>query len=360
MLSARLPQLGQAHSRARPHLRPLDLAAPPTLSHKSSSVSLTHPAHSIFANTNTSSPRRTGSLLTPPLTPSSSFASSATSATTSERDNIVPSTPPEGGSPLRWGALKQAALAKSRRVGSGYFTPPSAKDEREREIDIAASGVGGPTLAELSARFGKIELDDTTPRLEKTQTLSLDRSQIDGETALEKEKELEDILGPDDGEPTRFLLVCHIPPTTPIEKLRDAFGTRDIKGIHVRFQATHGAVFLAYFDVRTATRSRRALHGATIAELCSLPGTDRLADERTPLSVRGVSTPSLQKLIGQSPLVVEMDASFVVSVENRIVTPGDMQQLLTSFGELMSFNVVGNQGAAQVCMDSPIYAPCDR
>ena len=121
----------------------------------------------------------------------------------------------------------------------------------------------------------------------------------------------------------------------------------------MRYRETHGAVFLAYYDVRSATHARRTLHGKTLVDLLGLASSDEKAgacldNQRTPLSVRPVSARRMEELIGPSAFVAETDGAFVVSVENRVVQPADMQQLLSSFGELMSFTAVGSENIIQV------------
>ena len=45
----------------------------------------------------------------------------------------------------------------------------------------------------------------------------------------------------------------------------------DIKGILVRFQAAHGVIILAFFDVRHASRARKQISGQTLAGLQNVP-----------------------------------------------------------------------------------------
>ncbi|KAF7790319.1 hypothetical protein EIP86_001273 [Pleurotus ostreatoroseus] len=418
--------------RARPHLRPLDLAASPKLTHKSSfssSASLSSPsaaaslslAYPLFA-LGGASPRRSGTgsgglgpLLTPPLTPSSSFASSegeASAGTSSvgERgrdrdrdryndlgregegkgDGVMPGTPPEGGSPLRWANisygrkdLKERETLARRR--SGYFTPREGGgggSPLDLGLDLGfgagvggRGGIGGTTLAELSARFGRMEAgeggaEDVTPRMEKT--FCLEKTE-EGDVGRDKERErmvreFEDVLREDaeggEGEATRFLLILNIPKTTPPQALRRAFGGADVKGILVRFLAPLGAVFLAYYDVRAAARARRAVQGRVFADISC--GSGSIGDERepdtlgesgsggsagagagTPMDARCVSARGMARLLGPSAFVAEMDGACVVRVEGRTVLPADVQRLMGSFGEVMAFQAVGGQSDGQ-------------
>ena len=152
--------------------------------------------------------------------------------------------------------------------------------------------------------------------------------------------------------------VRNVPSTTPVSTLRLAFGTRDVKGILVRYRESHGIVFLAYYDVRSAASARRTLQGKTLVDLLGLTGDESSLDsQRTPLIVQAVTAQAMEKMIGPSEFVAETDGAFVVSVENRVVQPADMQQLLASFGELMSFSSVAtdNQTQVRLVLNSDAY-----
>lgn len=135
----------------------------------------------------------------------------------------------------------------------------------------------------LAASLGNM---DVTPRDERkmnldAQCLAPDVSPIKM-LNLESEKVadavcsrflLVSILSPFPMFPTRIYSSLHpkvgnIPSSAQSGMLRTAFApTGDIKGILVRFQATHGVIILAFFDIRHAARARKQIVGQTFPGL---------------------------------------------------------------------------------------------
>ncbi|KAI1796412.1 RNA recognition motif 2-domain-containing protein [Ganoderma leucocontextum] len=315
--SSSLPLQGPA--RHRPHLRPLDLASSPSSSPtKKDGIS--------------DLARRPPSLLTPPLTPSSSFNGAT---------NDTPSTPPDLHSPLRWvssserdrtyssahsaytatiKAFMPTPTAAAHNVG--YLTPTSARSH-SLSSDDGSGAIAAPDSAHdvstLATGLASVAL---TPRDEHACVLDRQDEQpvfdIDiGETSCDK--------------PTRLILVRNVSPTAPANVLRETFsGMGDIKGILARFQATQGIVLLAFYDTRHAARAFRHITANQVTTL----GDDRLV-------ATFVSPVQVEKLAGKSDFLSEMDGSFFVTVEARSVAPRDVQNLLASFGELASFDGAG-------------------
>lgn len=152
------------------------------------------PRKDTFSNSmrvNSGSPNRITTLLTPPLTPSSSFNSASTVATESEFGgdaDVVPSTPPDGGSPLTWGKLR---LSQKR--------PSIVEVGVADDVPVALASTGD-SVAELNARMRRMDL---TPRFEKKFVFgNLGEQGIqmfaEGEKASEEEARA-----------SRFLLVRH-------------------------------------------------------------------------------------------------------------------------------------------------------
>ena len=71
-------------------------------------------------------------------------------------------------------------------------------------------------------------------------------------------------------------------------------------------------------------------------------------DIQRPLSARGIARDALERVLGQSAYVAEMDGALVVRVKNRVVQPADVQKLLASFGDLMTFVVVGSGSVTEM------------
>ncbi|OSD03965.1 hypothetical protein PYCCODRAFT_1364856 [Trametes coccinea BRFM310] len=336
-----LPNLGLPHSyglapaiflpqgpvRHRPHLRPLDLASTPSSSptKRDSSFELL---------------RRPQTLLTPPLTPSSSFNSAS---------NDTPATPPEPHSPLRWvnssdrdrafaaahtaysTGLKSLVSASSssgaNNANAGYLTPTSARSCSMSSDDHNGFASAPAASSELANMSSGLASADATPRDERTFQLDgpADASQdMDfGETSTEAV--------------TRFLLVRNVPPTAPSGALLDAFSTLgDVKGILARFQATRGVIILAFHDTRHARRALRQITGHTFSAL-----------EDARLEAAFVSPAQVEKLTGKSEFISELDGSFFVTVEGRAVLSRDVQNMLSSFGELASFSAAGSDPCDQ-------------
>ncbi|TBU64511.1 RNA recognition motif 2-domain-containing protein [Dichomitus squalens] len=316
-LSPSLPLQGSA--RHRPHLRPLDLASSPS----SSPTKKDGPSHLA---------RRPPSLLTPPLTPSSSFNGTS---------NDTPFTPPDPLSPSRWASSTDrdhtyTLIHPSYSAGSktymttpttaahdvGYLTPTSARSQ-SLSSDDGTGKVQTPSAAQdVSTLATGLASVDITPRDERTcVVVGLDEAPVSdleiGEATSDK--------------PTRLVLIRNVPSTASATVLREAFsGIGDIKGILARFQYPHGVVILAFYDSRDATRALRQISANQIPTL---------GDAR--LSAAFVSPADVERLTGKSEFLAELDGSFFVTVEARSVAPRDVQNLLASFGELASFDGAG-------------------
>ncbi|KAI9067082.1 hypothetical protein FKP32DRAFT_1564289 [Trametes sanguinea] len=336
-----LPNLGLPHSyglapalflpqgpvRHRPHLRPLDLASTP-----SSSPTKRDPSFELL--------RRPQTLLTPPLTPSSSFNSAS---------NDTPTTPPEPHSPLRWvntperdrafaaahtaySAGLKSFVSVSSSIGAsntnaGYLTPTSARSGSMSSDDHSGFASAPTDSPELAAMVSGLASAEATPRDERT-------FQLDGPAEASQDME----FGETSTEAvTRFLLVRHVPPTAPSGALLDAFSTLgDVKGILARFQATRGVIILAFHDTRHALRALRQIAGHTFSTL-----------EDARLEAAFVSPAQVEKLTGKSEFISELDGSFFVTVEGRAVLSRDVQNMLSSFGELASFSAAGSDPCDQ-------------
>jgi hypothetical protein len=110
-----------------------------------------------------------------------------------------------------------------------------------------------------------------------------------------------------------------------------------IKGIFVRFQATHGVVILAFFDTRQAAKVVKLMTNAVAARLFIAMGGTAEEGVETALQCRFLSVDGLCKvisfrfsrviflillqLIGKSSFVEETNGQFFISVEERESCP---------------------------------------
>ena len=190
-----------------------DYAAPPHDHRPTRTCSLlTYPkSKKKLSVTSSGSPRRTHILLTPPLTPSSSF-NSASGTESSDRDNdadsFLPSTPPPPDSPLR--SAWNAAGGKFRNVGpfgnNVYLSPVSGD-----------SDIGDPFPSRLrriqsSSNVGSASPDgsaEITPRVEKTFALNSTEQGL-SERAIEILMTFKGVV-----DPTPFVLVRAVPYSYP-------------------------------------------------------------------------------------------------------------------------------------------------
>ncbi|KAI0958378.1 hypothetical protein AcV7_004213 [Taiwanofungus camphoratus] len=316
------------HARYRPRLRPLDLAAAPDTPRLP--VSSKHSAPG--------SPARPAPL-TPPLTPASSFHSAA-------HDAPGHADPPDPPSPLRWlhaaaeraypsagpdpacsPATRKGTAAEAASTHAGYLTPSSGRSQSiSSDADsgyATVAGVGVDVVAALAAGMSGV---DITPRDERPAALGVPDA---GASPSADSSAVFDAALDENTPASRFLLVRNVPPAASSAKLRDAFApTGDIKGIHVRFQAS-GLVILAYYNVRHAARARRQISGHSFA--C-------LDDVR--LEAGFITLERLEMITGKSPFIAETDGALLLSIEGRPLQPADVQNVLLSFGELMSFGDV--------------------
>ncbi|KAF8504247.1 RNA recognition motif 2-domain-containing protein, partial [Hysterangium stoloniferum] len=104
----------------------------------------------------------------------------------------------------------------------------------------------------------------------------------------------------------------------------------DLKGIFVRFQPDHGAIVLAFFDLRHTIRAHRQISTHTFFD-------------GVQLTSRFISPKNLRSLIGQSNFVSQNDGELHIStsfagpeVELDALA---LQNVLASFGDLRVFNV---------------------
>ncbi|KAI0356223.1 hypothetical protein OH77DRAFT_243296 [Trametes cingulata] len=319
----------QGPARHRPHLRPLDLASSPA-----SSPTKKEPSFDYL--------RRPSTLLTPPLTPSSSFNSNS---------NDTPTTPPEPHSPLRYvnpadrerafatahsaySAGLKSIMSASTSAGAGatmnggYLTPTSARSQSTSSSDdgpgFSAALTATPDASALASGLASAEM---TPRDERTFVL-------DGQAT----PALDLGIGEASTEAvSRLIAVHHVPPTAPSNVLLEAFsGLGDVKGILARFQTSHGVVILAFYDTRHAARALRQIAGHKFSAL-----------DDVRLEAAFVSPTQVEKLTGKSEFVSELDSSFFVTVEGRSVMPKDVQKMLASFGELTAFSAAGSDPCDQ-------------
>ncbi|KZT65945.1 hypothetical protein DAEQUDRAFT_490578 [Daedalea quercina L-15889] len=308
------PHLAQRlQARYRPHLRPLDLAATPTTPTKSQYAS---PGK----RSTTSSPCRPAALLTPPLTPSSSFNSTAQDG---------PSTPPEANSPLRWvhnmPESPTAMKGHSSLPHGGYLTPTSVRSQSmSSDSGYAKSTVGaGPDA--MSALATGLASVDITPRDERKDVLGTPT--IAGDVPGAQTPSFDFGETREETQSSHFLLIRSVPPSAPATKLRDVFSlTGDVKGIWVRFQETHGIIVVAYYDIRHAVRARRQIVSQ------ALPGLEEVR-----LEAVFITPERLEMITGKSSFVDETDGSLFVTFEDRRFQPSSLQNVLSSFGELLSF-----------------------
>ncbi|KDQ53615.1 hypothetical protein JAAARDRAFT_430277 [Jaapia argillacea MUCL 33604] len=309
------PSITRTYQIPRPHLKPLDLAASPPNS------SAPYPTPS----TPTSKSRpltRPANLLTPPLTPSSSFGDSSSGST---HTNGFGTSPQFSGSPsARW----------RRSMASHGQTTPST--DRSRSLDH------DPTID----TSGDVD-DNLVATLQSS--LSLEEGNKASSTT-----------------PSRFLLITHVPKILEAESLKALFAPfRDgINRMNIKLQAEYGVVILAFYDEKEAEKAKARIGGLSVKSAfptqcqrglgrdqkngpfneCGREGAETGEGK---LGVGYVSAAKLRQLIGESGFAdeVERQAEFYLSIDSAPeVSKGisvDMSKVtntLGSFGALKSFD----------------------
>lgn len=177
----------------RPHLRPLDLAAAPTTPTKSKYP----PSGKRSAS---GSPCRPTVMLTPPLTPSSSFNSNAQDG---------PTTPSEASSPLRWvhnmPDSPTALKGHSPLPHGGYLTPTSIRSQSmssDSGYAKSSASSGSDVMTSLENGLSSV---DITPRDERTVVLGTPTA---NNKAVSPHPPPFDLTSTrEEAQPSRFLLV---------------------------------------------------------------------------------------------------------------------------------------------------------
>ncbi|OCH88259.1 hypothetical protein OBBRIDRAFT_780412 [Obba rivulosa] len=312
----------QAQARYRPRLRPLDLASSPT-------ASPTKPKGMGSGRGSISgSPYRPSAMLTPPLTPHSPFSSDQT--------NETPSTPPEAHSPLRWVhnanspySAGDPHLSPTHLKGvlpfprGGFLTPSSGRSQSmsSDEWSYASTGITSSSDA-LSSLVNGVASIDITPRDEKKSHLDQPSTEKSAPSHI-----FSDVKSQTES-PSRFLLICNVPPSASSAALRTAFDPcGDIKGILPRFQAEHGVVILAFHDLRQAIRARKVICAQTFPCL-----------DGARLDAAFIMPEQLETIIGKSAFVAETDGVLIVSVENGRFDAASLRNIFSSVGDLKSFS----------------------
>lgn len=180
-------------------------------------------------------------------------------------------------------------MVEAASTHAGYLTPSSGRSQSiSSDADsgyATVAGVGVDVVAALAAGMSGV---DITPRDERPAALGVPDA---GASPSADSSAVFDAALDENTPASRFLLVSapfasvflralasdcahvhsvrlqvrNVPPAASSAKLRDAFApTGDIKGIHVRFQAS-GLVILAYYNVRHAARARRQISGHSFA-----------------------------------------------------------------------------------------------
>ncbi|EPS96290.1 hypothetical protein FOMPIDRAFT_110170 [Fomitopsis schrenkii] len=303
----------------RPHLRPLDLAAAPTTPTKSKYP----PSGKRSAS---GSPCRPTVMLTPPLTPSSLFNCNTQDG---------PTTPPEATSPLRWvhnmPDSPTALKGHSALPHGGYLTPTSIRSQSmssDSGYAKSSASSGSDVISSLETGLASV---DITPRDERTAVLG---TPTPNKEPVSPQPPPFDLDSTREGETSsRFLLVRNVPASASSSKLRDVFAaTGDVKGIWVRFQETHGIVVLAFYDARHAIRARRQISSQVLRGL-----------EDACLETMFIAPENLETITGKSSFVDETDGALFVSFEDRRFQPSSLQSVLSSFGDLLSFEATDPQ-----------------
>ncbi|KAF8573523.1 hypothetical protein K439DRAFT_958245 [Ramaria rubella] len=287
----RFPPAPAVQSPPRPSVGPLDVASPPA---------------------------KASLPLTPPLTPASAR----------------PADPSEL-SPL---------LARSSRSNSldiahcftPYAFPPHAAD-----FSPVSQWSSSDSLASLPSMHASSRLpSEHAPRVSFPTADALDASLLPSPTSPTRPTHPPRALDPashsehehehDAQPPSRFLFISGVPKSATSQDLKQAFlGWGDLKGIFVRFQAEHGVIILAFFDIRHTTRAHRQI------------STHAFFDG-VRLSSRFISAQELRNLIGQSNFVNQNDGELSISTsfvgpEIELDAPA-LQNVLASFGDLRSFS----------------------
>lgn len=152
-----------------------------------------------------------------------------------------------------------------------------------------------------------------------------------------------------------------MPASATGQKLKDAFGpTGEIKGIWVRFQDSHGVVVLAFFDIRHAIRAQRQITSQTFPGLddvrldAGFVSAEQLEMVRLLICFAQVTIFYMQlvsfQLTGKSSFVDETDGGLFITVKH--FQPAALQNVLSSFGELRSFEITDPHEAVSAVHDS--------
>ncbi|GJE96770.1 hypothetical protein PsYK624_129760 [Phanerochaete sordida] len=331
------------HSGARPRLHPLDLAVgPPSTPPLSAKHLQPFPSPSVHSAQNSprkdslptslrtasGSPHRLSTLLTPPLTPSSSFNSASTAATECDFGgdaDTVPSTPPDGGSPLTWGKLQ---LKRRSIVELG------AAD------DIAMSAQ--ENLAELNARMRRMDL---TPRFEKKLVFG-DISEQDAQQAPEVDTRASD----DEKKPTRFLLIHHVPDKVVVSQIHQGLtrlGITRVKGI-MKIQP-QGLILIVFYDLSDARRAADGFDGKLASSLNKSevrmssspfsPVVDERKEDDMRLRVEFKDKPALEKMLNNRPSTIwngtESKVYVLASKLSGIAQIENVANIMASLGNII-------------------------
>ncbi|CEL60683.1 Meiosis protein mei2 OS=Schizosaccharomyces pombe (strain 972 / ATCC 24843) GN=mei2 PE=1 SV=1 [Rhizoctonia solani AG-1 IB] len=130
----------------------------------------------------------------------------------------------------------------------------------------------------------------------------------------------------------KFLYVEGVPPNAPGDDLKAAFESLgQFRGIFVRLLSEHGVVILAFHDSRHASQA-----------LSKIQSNPQQYFEGSTLSARIPSYPELKQILGDSPVLLDSDSRVYVTLVGRTTILGpQMQGLLSTFGDLKHFRVVG-------------------
>ncbi|KAG0053072.1 hypothetical protein BGZ83_001715 [Gryganskiella cystojenkinii] len=142
----------------------------------------------------------------------------------------------------------------------------------------------------------------------------------------------------DPGAPTRFMKVSNVSQDMSIWVARDAFKRYgDLKGIFTTFLGSDGIIFLEFFDIRHSMDACRRLHLNEIFQTTSI-------------EVQFCPKSALS-LVSYDILEYDNEGILTVSVHAPRMRESELLRLLSSFGDVLSFQIEGSGWPPKVMVE---------
>ncbi|GJJ75723.1 hypothetical protein EMPS_08081 [Entomortierella parvispora] len=151
-------------------------------------------------------------------------------------------------------------------------------------------------------------------------------------------KRMFDVSACESSTPTRFLKVSCVPRDMSIWVARDAFKCYgDLKGIFTAFLGSDGVIFLEFFDIRHAIAAARKLHSNETFKA-------------TTIKVYFCSRSTLSQ-VSHDILEYGNEGLLSVSVHCPRLSDNELLRLLSSYGEVRSFQIEGGDWPPQALVE---------